>query len=152
MFQHWQKRDCEVKKDKNLYISTGDDIRPPTKITILISDIRKCPDEELTINIQTPQKIHILKASNKEDFDKWFNVLLNAKKAALDEQFDKDNIPCPSPTNEKKELDSIIKHIRNFPGNEKCCDCGSEEDVTWLSTNLGILLCIQCSGFHRGKR
>ena len=29
-----------------------------------------------------------------------------------------------------------------------CADCGSRE-LTWASINLGILLCIECSGVHR---
>lgn len=33
-------------------------------------------------------------------------------------------------------------------GNEKCCDCGASEP-RWASINLGITLCIACSGVHR---
>lgn len=33
-------------------------------------------------------------------------------------------------------------------GNEKCCDCGAD-DPKWASINLGITLCISCSGVHR---
>jgi Arf-GAP/coiled-coil/ANK repeat/PH domain-containing protein len=33
-------------------------------------------------------------------------------------------------------------------GNEKCCDCRST-DTTWASINLGVTLCIACSGVHR---
>lgn len=35
-----------------------------------------------------------------------------------------------------------------IPGNDKCCDCGSQEP-RWASINLGITLCIACSGVHR---
>ncbi|CDQ67752.1 unnamed protein product [Oncorhynchus mykiss] len=35
-----------------------------------------------------------------------------------------------------------------MPGNNMCCDCGAP-DPTWISTNLGILTCIECSGIHR---
>lgn len=33
-------------------------------------------------------------------------------------------------------------------GNTRCVDCGAE-DPDWASLNLGVLLCIECSGIHR---
>jgi Arf-GAP/SH3 domain/ANK repeat/PH domain-containing protein len=30
-----------------------------------------------------------------------------------------------------------------------CADCGTDNKVDWCSINLGILLCIECSGIHR---
>lgn len=33
-------------------------------------------------------------------------------------------------------------------GNDACADCGAA-DPDWASLNLGILLCIECSGVHR---
>lgn len=44
---------------------------------------------------------------------------------------------------------TVIRYVQNLPGNDQCCDCGSREDVTWISLNFGILVCIQCSGVHR---
>ncbi|THC98693.1 hypothetical protein EYZ11_001827 [Aspergillus tanneri] len=34
-------------------------------------------------------------------------------------------------------------------GNNWCADCGSASKVEWVSINLGIVLCIECSGIHR---
>ncbi|KAF2789260.1 ArfGap-domain-containing protein [Melanomma pulvis-pyrius CBS 109.77] len=34
-------------------------------------------------------------------------------------------------------------------GNKYCADCGSESKVDWVSINLGIVICIECSGIHR---
>ena len=33
-------------------------------------------------------------------------------------------------------------------GNAACCECGAA-NPDWASLNLGILLCIRCSGLHR---
>lgn len=38
--------------------------------------------------------------------------------------------------------------ILSIRGNEKCADCDCEGPV-WASINLGITLCIECSGVHR---
>lgn len=43
---------------------------------------------------------------------------------------------------------SKIEQFHKIPGNDKCCDCGSNEP-RWASINLGITLCIACSGVHR---
>ena len=34
-------------------------------------------------------------------------------------------------------------------GNAYCADCGSDKRVEWVSINLGIIVCIECSGIHR---
>lgn len=38
--------------------------------------------------------------------------------------------------------------LRRVSGNATCADCGAS-DPEWASINLGILLCIECSGVHR---
>ncbi|XP_048334211.2 ADP-ribosylation factor GTPase-activating protein AGD3-like isoform X1 [Ziziphus jujuba] len=41
-----------------------------------------------------------------------------------------------------------IDILRRVCGNDKCADCGAPEP-DWASLNLGILVCIECSGVHR---
>ncbi|KAI3455148.1 hypothetical protein Pfo_011811 [Paulownia fortunei] len=41
-----------------------------------------------------------------------------------------------------------IDALKKLPGNDKCADCGAPEP-DWASLNLGILICIECSGIHR---
>ncbi|XP_050221093.1 ADP-ribosylation factor GTPase-activating protein AGD1 isoform X2 [Mercurialis annua] len=41
-----------------------------------------------------------------------------------------------------------IDVLRSVPGNDKCADCGAPEP-DWASLNLGVLVCIECSGVHR---
>ena len=44
----------------------------------------------------------------------------------------------------------LLQVIRdNDQGNRWCADCNSESKVDWVSINLGIVLCIECSGIHR---
>ncbi|XP_064115650.1 arfGAP with SH3 domain, ANK repeat and PH domain-containing protein-like [Macrobrachium nipponense] len=59
--------------------------------------------------------------------------------------------PGPSPADSGfRELQQrIISYVRGLPGNNLCCDCGGTNDVTWLSTNYGVMVCIECSGIHR---
>ncbi|CAL9776021.1 unnamed protein product [Musa acuminata subsp. burmannicoides] len=41
-----------------------------------------------------------------------------------------------------------LKILSNQPSNRFCADCGSP-DPKWISLNLGVFICIKCSGVHR---
>ncbi|KAL2255714.1 hypothetical protein VTK26DRAFT_2828 [Humicola hyalothermophila] len=46
--------------------------------------------------------------------------------------------------------DKLLQMLReNDQGNSWCADCGSSNKVEWVSLNLGIIVCIECSGIHR---
>lgn len=44
--------------------------------------------------------------------------------------------------------ESVSAVLREIPGNDVCAECNAHEP-DWASLNLGILLCIECSGVHR---
>ena len=44
--------------------------------------------------------------------------------------------------------DALVEHLQRVPGNMACADCGAA-GPDWASLNLGVLLCIECSGVHR---
>ncbi|KAH8731514.1 ARF GTPase-like protein activator [Phaeosphaeriaceae sp. PMI808] len=51
---------------------------------------------------------------------------------------------------ESIEDGKLLKQVREAdPSNKVCADCGSEIKVDWVSINLGIIICIECSGIHR---
>ncbi|KAM5351679.1 hypothetical protein ACJ41O_004402 [Fusarium nematophilum] len=46
--------------------------------------------------------------------------------------------------------DKLLQMVRDSDqGNMWCADCSSGSKVEWVSINLGIILCIECSGIHR---
>jgi Arf-GAP/SH3 domain/ANK repeat/PH domain-containing protein len=54
----------------------------------------------------------------------------------------------PAETNESSQ--KLLKQIRDADeSNKYCADCESESKVDWVSINLGVVICIECSGIHR---
>ncbi|KAK6349013.1 hypothetical protein TWF730_009773 [Orbilia blumenaviensis] len=45
---------------------------------------------------------------------------------------------------------AIIKELLKLPKNKHCADCKRNAHPRWASWNLGIFICIRCSGIHRG--
>lgn len=43
----------------------------------------------------------------------------------------------------------VLKRLLADPGNKTCADCKTATHPRWASWNLGIFLCIRCSGVHR---
>ncbi len=44
--------------------------------------------------------------------------------------------------------EDILDEVREYPGNDKCCDCPSI-DTDWASVSHGTLICLECAGKHR---
>ncbi len=49
---------------------------------------------------------------------------------------------------EMTEARKLLLEIRKLAENNKCADCDFQ-DPEWISINLGIFVCIECSGAHR---
>ncbi|KJX94577.1 ARF GTPase activator (Csx2) like protein [Zymoseptoria brevis] len=55
-----------------------------------------------------------------------------------------------STPNSSAEHSALLMRVRAADeGNKFCADCSSDHKVDWCSINLGVLLCIECSGIHR---
>ncbi|KAI7835189.1 hypothetical protein BX661DRAFT_135379, partial [Kickxella alabastrina] len=48
-----------------------------------------------------------------------------------------------------EEEADVLARLMVQPENALCADCGAARPE-WCSINLGCLVCIECSGIHRG--
>ncbi|OEH78989.1 arf1-directed GTPase-activating related protein [Cyclospora cayetanensis] len=49
---------------------------------------------------------------------------------------------------EQRAIDSKLQQVLRLPGNDCCADCGARHP-RWASVNLGVVICLECSGVHR---
>ncbi|KAM5269920.1 arf-GAP with SH3 domain, ANK repeat and PH domain-containing protein 3 isoform 2-T2 [Hipposideros larvatus] len=150
----WQKRKCGVKYGC-LTISHSTINRPPVKLTLLTCQVRPNPEEKKCFDLVTHNRTYHFQAEDEHECEAWVSVLQNSKDEALSSAFLGEPSSCPGPwggaglDGEPQDITKLlIAEVKSRPGNGQCCDCGAA-DPTWLSTNLGVLTCIQCSGVHR---
>ncbi|KAF1807979.1 ArfGap-domain-containing protein [Eremomyces bilateralis CBS 781.70] len=57
----------------------------------------------------------------------------------------------PNPDQDRIERNrATLKSLVKLEANKSCADCKRNKHPRWASWNLGIFVCIRCSGIHRG--
>ncbi|XP_058184029.1 ADP-ribosylation factor GTPase-activating protein AGD2-like isoform X5 [Rhododendron vialii] len=152
--------------EENLAYRTVDLQTSTIKIDADDTDLRLC------FRIISPSKTYTLQAENEAERIDWMNKITGVIASLLNSHLqqlhtgrtdmennnarggvcydvrlldDHGNFPDAMKVN---ELASVSKVLREIPGNNLCAECGSP-DPDWASLNLGILMCIECSGVHR---
>ncbi|XP_011633829.1 centaurin-gamma-1A isoform X1 [Pogonomyrmex barbatus] len=90
--------------------------------------------------ISLENKTWHFEANNAEERDSWITAIEQQILSSLQN----------SDGDKKNETDAFKMHcIKNkVSGNDACVDCGAP-NPDWASLNLGVLMCIECSGIHR---
>ncbi|XP_078038740.1 arfGAP domain of ASAP isoform X2 [Augochlora pura] len=147
----WQKRRCAVQAEGYLDICHADENKPPTRVNLLTCQIKLVPDDKRGFDLISYNRTYHFQAEDEADQRAWMSVLVNCKERALLRAFDASGkAEAGSGNPSLVELQqAVIRCVMRLPGNDQCCDCSSQNDATWLSTNFGIIVCIECSGIHR---
>ncbi|KAL2329101.1 hypothetical protein Fmac_022528 [Flemingia macrophylla] len=160
----------------NRAVSLNEDILGCCSIDLCTSMIKmdaEDTDLRLCFRIISPSKTYTLQAENEADRMDWVNKITGAITSLFNSQFLQqpqhrrvhlDNktssigasLASQSEDNHRsfkdevysKDVGSVSNILRGIPGNDKCAECDASEP-DWASLNLGILLCIECSGVHR---
>ncbi|CAH4030955.1 unnamed protein product [Pieris brassicae] len=146
----WQKRRCRVTAEGYLDIFHADENKIPARVNLLLCQIKVAAEDKRAFDLVSCSRTYHFQADDENEQHAWTSVLVNCKEGALMRAFHQQGGESNDTGHSFLDLQrSIIRAVRSMPGNQVCCDCGSVNDPTWLSTNFGIIVCIECSGSHR---
>ncbi|XP_056246966.1 arf-GAP with SH3 domain, ANK repeat and PH domain-containing protein 2 [Seriola aureovittata] len=144
----WQKRKCSVH-NCYLTIAHATPNKPPTRLNLLTCQVKPSVEDKKCFDLISHNRTYHFLAEDEAECVAWISVLSNSKQEALSMALDGGRRGGGGGESSVEDLTrAITDDIRRMPGNNSCCDCGAP-DPGWLSTNLGVLTCIECSGIHR---
>ncbi|XP_039255228.1 arf-GAP with SH3 domain, ANK repeat and PH domain-containing protein 2-like isoform X2 [Styela clava] len=143
----WQKRKCTVS-DGYLTISHNNANKAPVKLNLLTSQVKPVAEDKKIFDLVSHNRTYRFMADDESESIAWVSVISNSKEDALNRVFGEEGSSKQQNSGLRELTKSILDEVKHLTGNDRCCDCGAAEP-TWLSTNLGVLTCIECSGIHR---
>lgn len=94
--------------------------------------------------VSLDNKQWLFEASSQEERDEWVTAIEQQILASL--QGNESHKKRNNGASRDPQAVNIIK--TQVPGNSVCADCDAP-NPEWASINLGLLVCIECSGIHR---
>uniref|UniRef100_A0A7N8XPM8 Arf-GAP with coiled-coil, ANK repeat and PH domain-containing protein n=1 Tax=Mastacembelus armatus TaxID=205130 RepID=A0A7N8XPM8_9TELE len=163
-FKTWSRRWFSIQKNQLVYQKK---FKQPT---VVVEDLRLCTVKPSTENerrfcfeVVSPSKCCLLQADSERQQQAWISAVQNSIASAFQEHREDPHSPrqrCSSMSasslgggggggmDQENAGCKVLEEVQAIPGNQQCCDCG-EPGPDWASINLGITLCIVCSGIHR---
>ncbi|XP_053315564.1 arf-GAP with coiled-coil, ANK repeat and PH domain-containing protein 2 [Spea bombifrons] len=163
-FKTWNRRWFSIQNSQLVYQKKFKD-----NPTVVVEDLRLCTvkhcediERRFCFEVVSPTKSCMLQADSEKLRQAWIKSvqtnIATAYRERVEEVEKADRKPPLSPGSvispesvSKEKLvkgESALQRVQCIPGNAYCCDCGLP-DPRWASINLGIALCIECSGIHR---
>ncbi|KAI9176426.1 hypothetical protein LWI28_002597 [Acer negundo] len=134
-----------VHDEKSVARHTVNLLTSTIKVDADQSDLRFC------FRIISPTKIYTLQAENPADQMDWIEKINGAIASLLSSQTPERCLSSSPMEIGDHCVASKSGSLVDGPDsirNDKCADCGAP-DPDWASLNLGVLICIECSGVHR---
>ncbi|XP_058160671.1 arf-GAP with coiled-coil, ANK repeat and PH domain-containing protein 3 [Dasypus novemcinctus] len=164
-FKTWNRRWFSIQNSQLVYQKKLKDA-----LTVVVDDLRLCsvkPCEDIErrfcFEVVSPTKSCMLQADSEKLRQAWVQAvqasIASAYRESPDscysERLDRTASPSTSSIDSATDLrersskgESVLQRVQGVAGNGHCGDCG-QPDPRWASINLGVLLCIECSGIHR---
>ncbi|XP_053320514.1 arf-GAP with coiled-coil, ANK repeat and PH domain-containing protein 1 [Spea bombifrons] len=153
-FKTWSRRWFSIQNNQLVYQKKVD------VVTVVVVDLRLCAvklcpdaDRRFCFEVVSPTKSCMLQAESERVLQLWVSAVQRSITTAYnDNKRDSGSLRLPRSATEAPEqqrgLQCAQDAVLRVPGNAACCDCRAAEPE-WASINLGVTLCIECSGIHR---
>ncbi|XP_029975507.1 arf-GAP with coiled-coil, ANK repeat and PH domain-containing protein 1-like [Salarias fasciatus] len=176
-FKTWSRRWFSIQKNQLVYQKKFKD--QPTVVVedLRLCTVKPSAENErrFCFEVVSPSKCCLLQADSERQQQAWISAVQNSIASAFQERREDTHSPrqrCSSVSSgnllgggggggggggsgerggggdQENEECKALEEVQAIPGNRQCCDCG-EPGPDWASINLGITLCIVCSGIHR---
>uniref|UniRef100_A0A7N8YAN1 Arf-GAP with coiled-coil, ANK repeat and PH domain-containing protein n=1 Tax=Mastacembelus armatus TaxID=205130 RepID=A0A7N8YAN1_9TELE len=153
-FKTWNRRWFSIQNSQLVYQKKLKD-----SLTVVVEDLRLCsvkPSEDnerrFCFEVVSPTKSCMLQAESEKLRQAWIQAvqasIASAYKDITDTYYTEVRRGERADRGVRGGGESLLQRVQSLPGNELCCDC-SQTSPCWASINLGVLLCIECSGIHR---
>ncbi|MCJ8737582.1 hypothetical protein PDJAM_G00025660 [Pangasius djambal] len=160
-FKTWNRRWFSIQNNQLVYQKKFKD-----NPTVVVEDLRLCTvkhcediERRFCFEVVSPTKSCMMQADSEKLKQAWIRAMQNSIATAFRDRSDDseklDRKSSPSTGSLESDLrekslkgEGALQKVMAIAGNSTCCDCGQPEPK-WASINLGITLCIQCSGIHR---
>ncbi|KAF4083085.1 hypothetical protein AMELA_G00135950 [Ameiurus melas] len=160
-FKTWNRRWFSIQNNQLVYQKKFKD-----NPTVVVDDLRLCTvkhcediERRFCFEVVSPTKSCMMQADSEKLKQAWIRAMQNSIATAFRDRSDdsekldrKSSLSTASLESDPREKslkgEGALQKVMTIAGNSTCCDCGQPEPK-WASINLGITLCIQCSGIHR---
>ncbi|XP_074839019.1 arf-GAP with coiled-coil, ANK repeat and PH domain-containing protein 1 isoform X2 [Carettochelys insculpta] len=161
-FKTWSRRWFSIQSNQLVYQKRAKDA-----LTVVVDDLRlctvkPCPEHErrFCFEVVSPSKSCLLQADSEKHQQAWLSAVQSSIASAFSEGQGSPGQPERPPSLSGATLEAsgrsprsavdkrVLDQVQRLEGNAMCCDC-REPAPEWASINLGITLCIECSGIHR---
>ncbi|KAM9312392.1 arf-GAP with coiled-coil, ANK repeat and PH domain-containing protein 1 [Gastrophryne carolinensis] len=154
-FKTWSRRWFSIQNNQLVYQKKVD------SVTVVIADLRLCTiksspdaDRRFCFEVVSPAKSCMLQAESERISQLWMAAVQKSIASAYSENKRESGSlrlprsPAEAPSQQKVGTVCAQDAVLRVAGNAACCDCRAAEPE-WASINLGVTLCIECSGIHR---
>jgi Arf-GAP/SH3 domain/ANK repeat/PH domain-containing protein len=140
-------------------------------IDLKVACVREARNAErrFCFEMVTPTYKRVYQSTSDEDMHSWIRAINNGITSSLEANSlkplssitpssrqraatadDEDDTIGSKKSVKKKPDEELLRVVQKLsPTNQVCADCGVPTKVEWISINLLVVLCIDCSGVHR---